>query len=206
MVTTRWFIAAAASPSTCCLRGLRSGRALVLASCRLRNRRPALRQAFQIEYPADQLRFLLHPPATSASESSEPVPVLCFAEQFLDELSTALRELVARAASPHANPCVGERTPAPFDGDVRFDAAAEDGLDEVLVKEPLVGAERRRAKAQPLSRPVEQRQTALLFRRHALEHLHAQPEQNAMSVLHERIHGVARIGARPRTALRHVPP
>src|SRR4029453_14303175 len=123
MVTTRWFIAAAASPSTCCLRGLRSGRALVLASCRLRNRRPALRQAFQIEYPADQVRFLLNAPATSASESSESVPVLRFSEQFLDQLPTALRELVACAALPHADPCVCERAPTPFDGDVRLDAS-----------------------------------------------------------------------------------
>src|SRR4029450_8337981 len=79
----------------------------------------------------------------------------------------------------------------------------EDRLHRVLMKEALIGAERCGSEAKSLSRLVEQRQTTLLFRRYALEDLHAQPEQDAMPVLHEGVHRVAGIGASPRTAFRH---
>jgi hypothetical protein len=51
------------------------------------------------------------------------VPVFRFPEQLLDELSAALRQMVARAASPHAHPGVRGRMAAPVDGDVRFAAS-----------------------------------------------------------------------------------
>jgi hypothetical protein len=59
IITMRSVHRAAASPSACRSRGLRFGPALFPVSCRLHDRRPALRQAFQIQHPVDQVRLLL---------------------------------------------------------------------------------------------------------------------------------------------------
>src|SRR5262245_31584213 len=107
------------------------------SSCRLQLWRPTLRQPLQIEDPADQVRLLLHAPPTATPETAQPVPVLAFAEQFLDQLPTALRELVAGAPHPHAHPGVRGGAATLLDGDVGLNASSEDRGDEILVEEAL---------------------------------------------------------------------
>src|SRR5262249_12084793 len=133
------------------------------SSCQMQLWRPALRQSLQIQDPADQVRLLLHMPPASTSEAAQPVPVLAFTEQFLDQLPTALRELVGCAARPHAHPRVRQGAATRLDGDVRFDASGEQRVDEVLVEEPLVGTEGRRSEAQAAACPIEQRETAVFL-------------------------------------------
>src|SRR5262249_2413828 len=66
-------------------------------SCWLHRGRPVLPQPFQIQDPADQVRFLLPPPAAAPPEAPQAVPVLGFPEQLLDQLPTALREPICLA-------------------------------------------------------------------------------------------------------------
>src|SRR5512145_2164251 len=170
-------------------------------SCRVEGRAEVLRQAFEIQHPTDQVRLLPDPREPAATEAPQAMPVLTLAEEFLDELPAPLRQAIPKAALAHAHTSVG-RTAAPhLRRDMRLDAPSEQRLEEVFVKEPLVGAERGRREAQPPFRPVQQRETAHLLRRAALEDLHAEPEQHAMAVLHHRIDGVAWIGACPRLPL-----
>jgi len=60
-----------------------------------------LRQAFEIKSPADQVRLLANAIEPSATEATQPVPVLTLPEELLDLLSTSLRELVAEAPPSH---------------------------------------------------------------------------------------------------------
>src|SRR6266542_3550852 len=155
LITMSWFIAGRVTASACRSAQSRRVRALLPGSRRLHPRRPALRQPLQIEDPADQVCLLLHAPPASTSESPQPVPVLGFDKQLLDQLPTTLRQMVARAAGPHAHARVRRGATARVDGEVGLDAAREDGVDEVLVKEALVGAEGCRAEPRPPTRPVE---------------------------------------------------
>src|SRR5262249_39410464 len=153
--------------------------------------RPVLRQTFQIQDPADQVRFLLHPPAAAPPEAPQAVPVLGFPEQLLDQLPTALREPICLAASPHAHPSVRDGAASWYDGNVRRDPPTPKRCNKVLVKESSVRAERGGAEPQSSSRTVEQSQTAPLLRGRALEDLHAEPEQEPMPVLHHGVDGIA---------------
>src|SRR3990170_1965165 len=166
-------------------------------SCRVEGRAEVLRQAFEIQDPADQVRLLPDSSEPTAAEASQPVPVLALAEELLDQLPTALRQAIPGPALAHPHARVGRAAPAHFRRDMGLDAPGEQRLEEVFVKESLVGAERGGREAQPPFRPFEERQAAGLLRRAALEDLHAEPEQDAMTVLHHRIDGVARICARP---------
>src|SRR6266849_10583802 len=103
LITMSWSIAERVTASACCSSQSRRVPALLPGSRRLRPRRPALRQPLQIEDPADQVCLLLHAPPASTPESPQPVPVLGFAKQLLDQLPTTLRQMIARAARPHAH-------------------------------------------------------------------------------------------------------
>src|SRR5262245_28931594 len=118
IVAMLWFMAGRLIPSACAYAESRPGPALRAASCRLPRRGPVLRQPLQIEDPADQVRLLLHAPPTSPSESPQSVPILGLPEQLLDQLPTALRESVARAARPHAHARVRRGAATCLDGDV----------------------------------------------------------------------------------------
>lgn len=77
LVAMPWSMATRlAASSCCCPADSRRARAFVARSRRLHQRRPALRQSFQIEDPADQVRLLLHAPSASPAESPQTVPSL----------------------------------------------------------------------------------------------------------------------------------
>src|SRR6266478_3409972 len=166
-------------------------------SCRVKGRAEVLRQAFEIQDPAYQVRLLSNSSEAAAAEAPQPVPVLALAEELLDQLPTALRQAIPEPALAHAHARVGRAAPARLRRDMGLDTPGEQRLEEVFVKEPLVGAERGGREAQPPFRPLEERQAAGLLCCAALEDLHPEPEQDAMTVLHHRIDGVARIRARP---------
>src|SRR2546422_997413 len=108
-----------------------------------------------------------------------------------------------RSASLGAVPAAGGA--AIFHGDVRVDVTREHRFDEVLVKETLVGPERRRCEGQPAFRAIEERQTARLLGRRPLEDVDPEAEEKAVAVLHERVDRIAGIRAGARTAFRHEP-
>src|SRR5258708_10591365 len=172
-------------------------------SCRLRLGDEELRQALEVQDPADQQRLLPDAPQTAPTEAPQPVPVLALTEEFLDQLPAPLGQLVAASARSHAHAGMRLGAAARVRRDVGLDAAHEQRLEEVLWEEPLVSAEPAGRERQPPSRPIQQGQAPRLLRRAALEDLHAQPQQQAVAVLPHRIDGVARVGAPPRGPLRH---
>src|SRR5215475_9385676 len=89
----------AALASRCCLVGV-VGPELV-PSYRLHPRADQLRQAFEVQGPADQIGLLANAIEPSATEAPEPVPILAFAKELLDLLAAPLRELVAAAPPSH---------------------------------------------------------------------------------------------------------
>ena len=80
-------------------------------SCGLPGRGQDPGQAFQVEDPADQMRFLPHPVQPAPPEAREPMPVLPLAKEFLDPLATPLRQPVAEPALPHPHAGVGPALP-----------------------------------------------------------------------------------------------
>src|SRR6266566_2588819 len=106
-------------------------------SCRVRLRTQELRQPLEIQDPADQQRLLPDAWQSPPTEAAQPVPVLAFPEEFLDQLPAPLRQLVAAATLAHAHPRMGLGAAAGLGRDVRRDAAGKQGREEVLVKEPL---------------------------------------------------------------------
>src|SRR5262245_7987746 len=123
MTSMARFLMRSGSPSVCPAADSRPTRAGRPQSCWLRHRRPVLRQALEIEDPADQVRLLLYPPAATSTESSQPMPVLGFSKQFLDQLPTPLRELIAHPAHPHPHPRMRRGAAAPLAGDVAPNAS-----------------------------------------------------------------------------------
>src|SRR5213594_4375002 len=113
-----------------------------------------LGQTLQIQDPSDQETFLSNLEKSPALEAPQPVPVLSFAEQLLDFLSTALRETVRLSPDPHPDPRVG---PAPSfcqGSDVRRNLPPQHCANEFFVEETLVGAQALGVVPEPLLRVV----------------------------------------------------
>src|SRR5438309_5222920 len=193
------------SASRCAVPAAGGARPSWTAPCGLPTRPSRLRQSLEVQHPPDQEDFLLNATSATPSQPSQPVPVLAFTKQLLDQLATPLREPVGGTARAHPNPRVGGGASAIFHGDVRVDLTREHRFDEVLVKETLVGPERRRCEGQLAFRALEERQTARLLGRRPLEDVDPEAEEKAMAVLHERVDRVAGIRAGTRTAFRHEP-
>src|SRR4029450_3619724 len=92
-------------------------------SYRLDLRAQHLRQAFEGEDPADQVRLLAAAMEPASAEAPQAVPVLALPEELLDLLPTPLRQPVPQAphAPPHAPVVAAAR--ARLRGDMRFDAS-----------------------------------------------------------------------------------
>src|SRR5262245_19112202 len=123
------------------------------ASRRLDLRRQRLRQAFEVEDPADQVRFLPDPRQAPPAEAPEPVPVLALAEELLNLLPCALRELIAEAPHPHADARMRALAPAAIGRNVRGDAVRQQRLDEPRGEVSFVAPQRGGREAPPALRP-----------------------------------------------------
>src|SRR5215472_18659702 len=172
-------------------------------SCGLRRQGKSFRESFEVQDPADQMDFLLDAEQSASAEAPEAVPVLGLSEELFDEFAAPLRQAVPHAALPHPDPGMRRRAPARLGGNVWLDGVGEQRSDEIGVEEPLVGPERRRGKAQPPLGPRQQRQASPLLGRRSLEYLDAQPEQEAMTILHHRVYRKPRIRAGARAPLGH---
>src|SRR5260370_4264486 len=122
-------------------------------SCRLRLGDEELRQALEVQDPADQQRLLPDAPQTAPTEAPQPVPVLALTEEFLDQLPAPLGQLVAASARSHAHAGMRLGAAARVRRDVALDAAHEQRLEEGLVHEPLLAAERAWREMPPPYRP-----------------------------------------------------
>src|SRR5205807_2307930 len=162
-------------------------------SYRLGLRAQHLRQAYEIQDPADQVRLLADALESTSTEATKAVPIFALAKEFLDLLAAALRQLIAQAAPSHADSHVRALVPARLGGDVRRDPLPEQRLDEGPDEEALVGAERRGAEAEAPFRPLQQGQAARRFRGRRAKDLGVEAQQNPIAILHHRIDGVARV-------------
>src|SRR5229473_6743436 len=120
-----------------------------------------LRQPLEIQDPADQQRLLADAAQPAPAEAPQAVPVLALAKELLNQLPAPLRQVVTAAALPHPHPRMGVGAAPDLRRDMWLDAPREQRLEEVLVEEPLVGAERGGGKAQPAFRPIQQGQTEI---------------------------------------------
>src|SRR5216110_583951 len=161
-----------------------------------------LRQAFEIQDPADQVRLLSDTLESAPTEATQAVPVLALAKEFLDLLAAALRQLIAQASPSHADARVRALAPARLGGDMRRDPLPEQRLDEGPDEEALVGAERRWAEAEAPLRALQQGQAARRFRGRRAKDRGVEAQQQPMAILNHRIDGVARVGAGAGGALR----
>src|SRR5262249_12542056 len=152
-----------------------SGR-LLEPSCRLDDEAEVFGQALEVQNPADQIALLPHTSEPTPPKPPQPVPVLTLAEELFDELATPLGQAIRQPVLPHADPGMGGAAAAGLGGDVRHDVARQQRLNEGLMEEALVGAQRERLETQPTLRSVRQGQTAPLLRGRALEDLHPEPE------------------------------
>src|SRR4030095_9665988 len=169
-----------------------SGRSLEL-SCRLNHGAEVFGQALEVQDPADQIALLLHATEPAPAKPPQPVPVLALAEELFDELATPLGQAVRQPVLPHADPGMGGAAAAGLGGDVGHDVARQQRLNEGLMEEALVGAQREGREPQPALHAVQQSQTAGLLRGGALEDLHSEAEQEAITVFHEGLHRVTGI-------------
>src|SRR5256712_1811199 len=155
-----------------------------------------LGQALQIQDPSDQVAFLSNLEKSPALEAPQSVPVLSFAEQLLDFLSTALRETVGLSPDPHPHPRVGPAAPPHQGSDVRRDLPPQHRANELFVEEALVGTQALRLIPEPALRMVQDRQASPLFRGASLKDLHANPQQYSVAILHHSVHQIAGKGPR----------
>lgn len=70
----------------------------------LRRSREQRGQAFQIEQPPHQIRFISNLPQSSPLKASEPVPAFGFAPEFFNLLPGPLRELIAHRSTQPPHP------------------------------------------------------------------------------------------------------
>ncbi len=101
-------------------------------SCRVESRAKVLRQAFEIQDPADQVRLLPDSCEAPAAEAPQPMPVLALAEELLDQLPTALRQVIPEPPLAHPHSRVGRAAPARLRRDVGLDASGEQRVEEVF--------------------------------------------------------------------------
>ena len=98
-------------------------------SCRVEGRAEVLRQALEIQDPADQVRLLPDSSEPAAAEAPQPVPVLALAEELLDQLPAPLRQAIPEPALAHPHARVGRAAPARLRRDVGLDAPGEQRLE-----------------------------------------------------------------------------
>src|SRR5258708_37081236 len=106
-------------------------------SCRLRLGDEELRQALEVQDPADQQRLLPDAPQTAPTEAPQPVPVLALTEEFLDQLPAPLGQLVAASARSHAHAGMRLGAAARVRRDVGLDSAHHHPLHQLPSEPPL---------------------------------------------------------------------
>src|SRR5262245_61398293 len=157
------------------------------SSGRLQLRAEQIRQAFEVEDPADQIRLLPDAAQPAPPEPAQPVPILALPEELFDLLPRPLGQLIPEAARAHPDSGMRRLMPPSIHRDVRRDAAPEQRFDEADGEEALIPTEGGGCETQSALRPLEQCQAAGRLRRHRPEDRGVEAEEDPMPVLHEGI-------------------